>query len=133
MININFGEAFKSLGAFITKNWQALGLVIMVILFFVTKNDYGALKKSMEVMNNSYEEQIAALQLLHEEELKKREDAIANYEEELEDLTQRFNDELEDLRRTKEEDVEEYMRDFAVQPEKLALEIEEQFGFTYVE
>ena len=105
----------------------------MIVLFFATKNDYGALKKSMDVMSTSYEEQIAALQALHAEEIQKREDAIADYEEDLRELTEKFNEEIENLKRSKEEDVREYVRDFELQPEKLAKEIEEQFGLKYVE
>jgi len=133
LINLNLGEAFKHLGPFFAKNWQTIGLIVMVSLFFLTKNDYGALKKSMNVMASSYEEQITALQALHEEELQKREEAIANYERALAQLTEKYKESLENLKESKEEDVKEYIRDFELQPAKLAQEIENQFGIEYVE
>jgi len=84
-------------------------------------------------MASSYEEQITALQALHEEELQKREEAIANYERALAQLTEKYKESLENLKESKEEDVKEYIRDFELQPAKLAQEIENQFGIEYVE
>tara|TARA_B100000902_G_scaffold20074_1_gene24055 strand:- start:1181 stop:1582 length:402 start_codon:yes stop_codon:yes gene_type:complete len=133
MININFGDVFRYLGEFLSKNWQAVGLVVMVCLFFLTKNDYTALKNSMDVMNTSYKEQISALEALHAKEIAAREEVIATFQEELALLTEKYQEELEDLQRNKEEDVREYIRDFDLQPAKLAKEIEKQFGFKYVE
>jgi len=133
MININVGDLFKSVGTFLVKNWQGVGLVIMIVLFFVTKNDYASLKKSMDVMSTSYEEQISALELLHQKELAAREEAIAKFERDLTNLTEKYNDSLEDLKKSKEEDIKEFVRDFNEQPEELATAIEEAFGFEYVE
>jgi predicted nuclease with TOPRIM domain len=133
VININFGDVFKYLGAFISKNWQGIGLVVMLVLFFVTKNDYASLKKSLDVMNTSYEEQIAALEALHLKELAAREEAINEFERELSDLTKKYDDAVDNLKKSKEEDIKEFVRDFTEQPEELAREIEEAFGFEYVE
>jgi hypothetical protein len=133
MININFGDVFRYLAEFLSKNWQAVGLVIMVCLFFLTKNDYTALKNSMDVMNASYKEQISVLESLHAKEIAAREEAIAIFQEEIALLTREYQEELENLQRDKEEDVQEHIRDFDLQPQKLAREIEEQFGFKYVE
>ena len=133
MININVGDLFKSLGAFLVKNWQGVGLVVMLVLFFVTKNDYASLKKSMDVMSASYEEQLAALEELHRKEIAAREAAIIEYERELKDLTDKYDEAVEDLKKGKEEDIREFIRDFEEQPAELAREIEETFGFEYVE
>jgi pyruvate/2-oxoacid:ferredoxin oxidoreductase beta subunit len=133
VININVGDLFKSLGAFLVKNWQGVGLVVMLVLFFVTKNDYASLKKSMEVMSTSYEQQLAALEELHKKEIAAREAAIIEYERELLNLSEKYDDAVEDLKRGKEEDIKEFIRDFEEQPAELAREIEETFGFDYVE
>ena len=62
MINLDFGEAFKAIGSFVAKNWQTLALIIFIIFFFLSKNDYGALKKTKKVMTNSYKEQIETME-----------------------------------------------------------------------
>tara|TARA_Y100001973_G_C5202220_1_gene338731 strand:+ start:1635 stop:2036 length:402 start_codon:yes stop_codon:yes gene_type:complete len=133
VININFGDLFKSAGEFLVKNWQGVGLVVMLVLFFVTKNDYASLKKSMEVMGESYEQQIAALEELHKKELAAREAAIIEYEKELQEISDKYNQAIDDLQKGKEEDIRDFIRDFEEQPEALAIEIEEIFGFEYVE
>tara|TARA_R110000744_G_scaffold7682_2_gene26576 strand:- start:7889 stop:8290 length:402 start_codon:yes stop_codon:yes gene_type:complete len=133
MININFGEIFKSMGSFIGKNWQMFALIIVIVLFFVSKNDFGALKKSMEVMTVSYQEQIDSMEALHKRELKLREDSIASYEKKLAELTQYYDETLEELENREKKDIEKFKRDFKEQPQELASEIEQQFGFNYVE
>lgn len=133
MININFGDIFKSVGPFLAKNWQTICLLIMVALYFSTKSDYSTLKKNMDIMSESYQEQIAALEALHLEEIRKREDALREYEQEINNLTEEYEKALEDLRKGSEEDVREFIRDFELQPEKLAEEIKNQYGFEYVE
>ena len=105
----------------------------MIVLFFVTKNDYASLKKSMDVMSTSYEEQIAAIEELHEKELAAREEAIAKFERDISELTEKYNGAIEDLKKSKEEDVQGFIRDFNEQPARLVTEIEDTFGFKYVE
>ena len=133
MININFGDIFKSVGPFLAKNWLTICLLVMVALYFSTKSDYSTLKKNMDIMSESYQEQIAALEALHLEEIRKREDALREYEQEINNLTEEYEKALEDLKNGAEEDIREFIRDFELQPEKLAEEIKNQYGFKYVE
>jgi|TARA_R100001129_G_C5208533_1_gene215992 F0F1-type ATP synthase membrane subunit b/b' len=133
LININFGEVFKSIGSFLGKNWQAVALVAVIVLFFVSKNDFGALKKSMEVMTVSYQEQIQAMESLHRRELELREESIANYEKKIAELNKKYEEAIDNLRKNREKDVSKFKRDFEEQPDELAKEIQQQFGFRYVE
>lgn len=133
MINLDLGEAFKAIGSFVAKNWQTLALIVFIIFFFMSKNDYGALKKSMDVMTISYQEQLENMERLHQKELRLREESIAEYEKELAQLTKQHDQELENLQKSKDENIERFERDFEEQPEYLAKELEEQFGLNYVE
>lgn len=133
MININFGNVLKAIGSFAAKNWQVLALVSVIVLFFVSKDDFGALRKSMEVMTASYQEQIASMEALHKRELKLREDSIAHYERQLADLTREYDRALAELGETKIKEIRKFKRDFEEQPDELAQEIVNQFGFNYVE
>lgn len=109
-----------------------LGLIGMIILFFATRNDYAALKKSMDVMTISYQEQIASIEELHRKELKLRKESVAKYEKELADLIMKHNEAVEDFEQAKKETIQKFKRDFEEQPEELAQEIEQQYGFKYV-
>jgi len=133
LVNINFGEMFKSIGSFVAKNWQVIALIAVIILFFVSKNDFGALRKSMEVMTLSYQDQLASMESLHKRELKLREESIANYEKQLAELNQRYSEAMEELQQNKEKSIKKFKRDFEEQPKELAKEIQNQFGFKYVE
>lgn len=133
MVNINFGEMFKSIGSFVAKNWQVIALIAVIILFFVSKNDFGALRKSMEVMTLSYQDQLASMEFLHKRELKLREESIANYEKQLAELNQRYSEAMEELQQNREKSIKKFKRDFEEQPKELAKEIQNQFGFKYVE
>lgn len=133
MINVNMGEMFKALGSFLAKNWQMLALIGVIVLFFVAKNDYAALKKSMDIMAESYQEQLTLLQELHDEEITRRETAIASYEELIKEINDRHARDLEDILRQKEEEIEKNIRDFEEHPQELIKEIEDLFGFEYVE
>jgi t-SNARE complex subunit (syntaxin) len=127
------GEMFKALGSFLAKNWQMLALIGVIVLFFVAKNDYAALKKSMDIMAESYQEQLTLLQELHDEEITRRETAIASYEELIKEINDRHARDLEDILRQKEEEIEKNIRDFEEHPQELIKEIEDLFGFEYVE
>ncbi len=133
MINVNMGEMFKALGSFLAKNWQMLALIGVIVLFFVAKNDYAALKKSMDIMAESYQEQLTLLQELHDEEITRRETAIASYEELIKEINDRHARDLEDILRQKEEEIEKNIRDFEEHPQEHIKEIEDLFGFEYVE
>ena len=69
----------------------------------MTKNDYASLKKSMDVMSTSYEDQIAAIEVLHQKELEARQEAIAKFERDLTDLTEKYNKAVVNLKKSKEE------------------------------
>ena len=133
MIKLNISDIIKPLASFASKNWQVLALLAVVILFFVSKNDFGALQKSMEVMTLSYQEQIASMEALHRRELKMREDSIAFYENQLAELNQKYDEAISDLRENWSADIKKLERDFDEQPDALAKEINEQFGLKYVE
>ena len=81
----------------------------------------------------SYQEQLSLLQELHEEELARRDEAIASYETLIEEIEEQHRLDLEQIARAKEKEIQENIRDFDEQPEELLEEIEDLFGFEYVE
>ena len=133
MINIDFASLAKTIGAFLTKNWQGVCLVIALAFILLTRNDYASLKKSMDAMSESYEEQIQKLQEIHIEELRRKEEAILNYQKEIEDLNKKYTEASEELEKSKEEKKEEFKNDFKNEPSKIINELEQRFGIKYVD
>ena len=133
MINIDFASLAKTIGTFLTKNWQGVCLVIALAFILLTRNDYASLKNSMDAMSESYEEQIQKLQEIHEEELRRKEEAILNYQKEIEDLNKKYTEASEELEKSKEEKKEEFKNDFKNEPSKIINELEQRFGIKYVD
>ena len=133
MINIDFANLAKTIGTFLTKNWQGVCLVIALAFILLTRNDYASLKKSMDAMSESYEEQIQKLQEIHIEELRRKEEAILNYQKEIEDLNKKYTEASEELEKSKEEKKEEFKNDFKNKPSKIIDELEQRFGIKYVD
>jgi len=97
------------------------------------RSDYSRLEDVHETMRTSLQDQIAGLQEIHDEELRQRDAALRTYKEELDKLQKRYEVNLETIRSERDRKYEEYLHDFIKDPEQLAKDIEELFGFEYVE
>jgi len=119
---------------FLQENWKEV-LVISCLLMVMLKmrTDYNRLEEVHETMRTSLQDQIAGLQDIHDEELRQRDAALRTYKEELEKLQRSYEVNLETIRSERDRKYQEYLHDFIKDPEQLAKDIEELFGFEYVE
>lgn len=127
---MNIGNILR----FFRKNWKET-LIILCLLMVMGKmrSDYSRLEDVHETMRTSLQDQIAGLQEIHDEELRQRDAALRTYKEELDKLQKRYEVNLETIRSERDRKYEEYLHDFIKDPEQLAKDIEELFGFEYVE
>ena len=86
-----------------------------------------------ETMRHSFQEQIAGLQHIHDEELRRRDAALEEYKHELEKIEKRYETDLESIKKERTKKYEEYLHKFIIDPEELAQQIEDMFGFENVE
>jgi len=133
VISINFGDLIAGVGKFLAKYWQAIALIGLVVFLFFSRSNYSALKDSFDVAVFSYESEISALKALYTEELQKRDEALRDYEDELNHLKEDYDNTREDLLKERKKRTETHVRDFEEQPEVLAGKIAETFGLEYVE
>jgi len=119
---------------FLQENWKEV-LVISCLLMVMLKmrTDYNRLEEVHETMRTSLQDQITGLQEIHDEELRQRDAALRTYKEELEKLQRSYEVNLETIRSERDRKYQEYLHDFIKDPEQLAKDIEELFGFEYVE
>ena len=119
---------------FLRKNWKET-LVILCLLVVMGKMrvDYNRLEKAHEVMQTSLQEQIVGLQAIHAEELARRDAALRTYKEELGKIERRYEANLESIKDDRDRKYQEYIHQFIQDPEALAKDIEELFGFEHVE
>jgi len=116
------------------KNWKE-ALIILCLLTAMGKMrvDYNRLEKAHEAIQTSLQEQIVGLQSIHTEELARRDAALRTYKEELGKIERRYEANLESIKDDRERKYQEYIHRFIRDPEELAKDIEELFGFEYVE
>ena len=119
---------------FLKRNWKEV-LIVACLLMVMGKMraDYNRLEEVHETMRTSLQDQITGLQEIHDEELRQRDAALRTYKEELEKLQRSYEVNLETIRSERDRKYQEYLHDFIKDPEQLAKDIEELFGFEYVE
>ncbi len=126
MLNTVFG--------FLKKNWKET-LIILSLLFGMGKMrlDYMRLEDMHETMRTSLQEQIAGLQDIHEEELRRRDAALRMYKEELQKIEKQYEKDLMIIEKDRQDRYEKYLHEFIDDPDQLAEDIYSLFGFEYVE
>ena len=126
MLNTVFG--------FLKKNWKET-LIVLGLLSVVGKMrmDYMHLEEMHESMRTSLQEQIAGLQDIHEEELRRRDAALRMYKEELQKIEKQYEKDLLIIENDRQDRYEKYLHEFIEDPDQLAEDIYSLFGFEYVE
>ena len=126
MLNTVFG--------FLKKNWKET-LIVLGLLSVVGKMrmDYMHLEEMHETMRTSLQEQIAGLQDIHDEELRRRDAALRMYKEELEKIEKQYEKDLIVIEKDRQDRYEKYLHEFIEDPDQLAADIYSLFGFEYVE
>ena len=126
MLNTVFGT--------LKKNWKET-LIILSLLFGMGKMrlDYMRLEDMHESMRTSLQEQIAGLQDIHEEELRRRDAALRMYKEELQKIEKQYEKDLMIIEKDRQDRYEKYLHEFIDDPDQLAEDIYSLFGFEYVE
>ena len=126
MLNTVFG--------FLKKNWKET-LIVLGLLSVVGKMrmDYMHLEEMHETMRTSLQEQIAGLQDIHEEELRRRDAALRMYKEELQKIEKQYEKDLLIIENDRQDRYEKYLHEFIDDPDQLAEDIYSLFGFEYVE
>ena len=116
------------------KHWKEILLVILSAGIFIKgKMDYSALYKLHIESVEQYKTRIDELNLAHKEQLRRKDEAIEQYIQRVEDLRIQYDSAREEVETTTETRREEYRRTLEEKPEELIEEIENQFGFKYVE
>ena len=126
MLNTVFG--------FLKKNWKET-LIVLGLLSVVGKMrmDYMHLEEMHETMRTSLQEQIAGLQDIHEEELRRRDAALRMYKEELQKIEKQYEKDLLIIENDRQDRYEKYLHEFIEDPDQLAEDIYSLFGFENVE
>jgi len=119
---------------FAKKYWKEILIVICLLLVIgKMRYDYNQLESAYVTTQESLQNQIAGLQEIHKKELAKREQALQEYEQQLNDIEERYEMNQEELVTLKAQKKKKYVKKFLEEPEVIVTEIEALFGFEYVE
>ena len=120
--------------AFCVTHWKEIGLVLLLLVVF-SKSQYDMrnIIKAHEISQQSLKTQIETLKGLHSEELKKRDDAIKEYQQELEKLEERYEAKLVEIEDLTQDEIDVIVKEFKEDKDLLIERFIETYGFTYVE
>ena len=115
-------------------HWKEVALVVLsAIVIGKMQYDMNELQKVYAAARVSYEEQIVGLQKIHDQELEERERALEQYEKEMARIEREYRKGLQEAQRKADRDERTFERNHTEAPAELIAEIENQFGFEYVE
>ena len=120
--------------AFCLKRWKEIGLVLLLLVVF-SKSQYDMrnIIKAHEISQQSLKTQIETLKGLHSEELKKRDDALKEYQQELQRLEERYEAKLVEIEDLTQVEIDVIIKEFKEDKDLLIERFIETYGFTYVE
>ena len=127
-------SAWEKVLPFVIKHWKILLIIALSIaLFLKMRADYKAMETAYEARLESSAAQIEGLKEIHKVQMREMEvlmDALLTDLDRLEDERDRARDELADRH---EERIDEIEREWSEHPAEVVEQIEQEFGFEYVE
>jgi len=113
--------------------WKELAIICLALAFLgKMRYDHRLLIKTYEEQTIALQEQIDGLNLIHAEELRKKEAALQAYKDSLEELEKDYNREKRNNRKTIDRRRDQIEEQFSQNKEELANEIINNFNFEYV-
>jgi len=114
------------------KYWRELLVAASLLAVIIkTQLDYRALNKAYEISQQSLQEQVEGLQKIHEEELRKRDAALKTYRATLDEIERGFIESQEEIERLKKQKRDRLEKNYSSNPEDLANEIVNAYGFEH--
>ena len=120
--------------SFCLTHWKEIGLILLLfVVFSKSQYDMRNIIKAHEISQQSLKTQIETLKGLHSEELKKRDDAIKEYQQELQRLEERYEAKLVEIENLTQVEIDVIIKEFKEDKDLLIERFIETYGFTYVE
>ena len=135
MIQIQLKSKFITAAfEYVKRNWKELLIVVLLSFFYIKgRMDYNSLFNMHQETVAGYETRIEQLNQAHEERLRQKDEAIEQYIQRVEDLRNDYDTQKEEIKTDRKERQEEIEQILLEKPEELINNIENKFGFKYVE
>lgn len=119
---------------YVLKHWKELLIAaLFLVLWIKSRVDYASLKELEQQRIEAHEESMQKLKNNYEIRIKDQKEAYEKYKEEIDIILEHYGDRVADLEIKTSERKDEYQIILKEKPETLIKEIEQKFGFKYVE
>ena len=119
---------------YVLKHWKEMLIAaLFLVLWIKSRVDYASLKELEQQRIEAHEESMQELKNNYEIRIKDQKEAYEKYKEEIDIILEHYGDRVADLEIKTSERKDEYQNILKEKPETLIKEIEQKFGFKYVE
>lgn len=126
-------KTLKKVWTWLKHNWKVPFVLIAVLFLWLGLRKKDVAKKVLEIRDASYKAQINEINRSHEEEIKKRNEIIIEYNNLLETLEKEHEEEFKKLNKNKKKKIKEIIEKYHNNPNELTRKVSEEFGFDYIE
>lgn len=117
----------------VRKYWREIAICVLLLAVSTSwYYDRSSLIKSFDTATERYEKELATVKESHAREVERQEKALKEYQKKVAEIEENYATVQEELYDMQNSRVGEIVRLRSDDPEKLAAQIEEVFGFEYV-
>lgn len=115
-------------------HWKIVAIVIWtLVVWIVSKRNSQAMMKVLETAKKSYEDEMAAVNKTHEDEIKRRDEAIEKYNSLIDSIEEKYEDDKAALTQEKKDRIRELVESHSTDKSALDDALREEFGFEHLE
>ena len=119
---------------FVIKHWKILLiLALSLALFLKMQSDYRSMETAYQTRIESSQAQIEGLKVIHETQLREQQLLMESFLESIAAIEEEYEKTREELEEERSRKIDKIEREWSEHPEGVAGQIEQEFGFEYVE
>ena len=123
----------KKIFLWVKHHWVMVALAVYtLVMWFVFRRNTSAALDVLKTKQKSYNEQVKILKEGHHDELIKRNKLTETYKSTLEQIEKKYEEEEKQLELKKKQRIKEIIATSKGNPDVIKKQIEEAFGFTYI-
>ena len=128
-----FTSALSFLNSKVSKHWQAITIVILLVFSLFSMRNISAYKAAISAQAENHKEDVRILRMFHQREIDEQNRIIEEFEEKMAALIKENEEAVKDLERRKKTNISKNIKDFKENPTEVINNIEELWGFTHVQ
>lgn len=119
---------------YILKHWKELLIAtLFLILWIKSRVDYNQLKDLEQQREQAHEKSMDELKANYEKRIEDQKQAQLEYKKEVDNILEHYKERVDNIEIKTKEKKNDYTNILKEKPQTLIKEIEQKFGFTYVE